>query len=608
MKKIIRTISLLLIFCLLCPMVAPYAHATPETEPTAEPTTAETIPETAPETLPEAEPTPGADLLPGPGMEEIEETDLLQDRLEQMATDYITAYIEEIYLYADSDLSENTIQEVLPPGGDAELTRAVSQQQVTINSETFTVQELCDNITFFDDTAEYYKYTRSVQDIQRYNFRLMSTICDTEIGADYANVHLYTEVSFRYEEHGEPAVGGDNFVIKFIKLNNNWYIADVVSEELVFTGREKGNFNLENEIEEFNEFLQSVIAQEATFVNFTEENTVAPMAFVPNRNYYNQANAVAYAYAYTTSTYKEGTGNNVNFRNTNFEYYSDANCQNFASQCVWAGLGGSNNKDCIQGGAIPMDRDGMQWHGDIKNGPQHSPSWTYTDNFYEYAIASTTATNESGLRCTTEQLERDENFSQFETNPAHLIGAVLHVRGKVDFAHAIIITEATGLNRTDIRYCGNSPMRKQYKLNDNYPNQPIRVIIPEYFEERVNCTLANHIYANHSPWIGCKCTACGHNRLKITGTNPGCIAKGTYTIGGTANYPCYRMAIGITDPAGSTTWKEVLQTQSISTSYTFSNVGLYTVKIAGRNMPNDTNYAYEEESVDAEWTFTIRVY
>ena len=36
--------------------------------------------------------------------------------------------------------------------------------------------ELCENIRNFEDMATYYRYTRSAQNIQRYNFTLATTV------------------------------------------------------------------------------------------------------------------------------------------------------------------------------------------------------------------------------------------------------------------------------------------------------------------------------------------------------------------------------------------------------------------------------------------------
>lgn len=65
----------------------------------------------------------------------------------------------------------------------------------------------------------------------------------------------------------------------------------------------------------------------------TLEEEVLPASTTLNRWTYSVADAVAYAVAHV--------GDTENSNSSIFGYNPDYNCQNFASQCVWAGLGGS---------------------------------------------------------------------------------------------------------------------------------------------------------------------------------------------------------------------------------------------------------------------------
>lgn len=60
----------------------------------------------------------------------------------------------------------------------------------TLHGERVPVAELCENIRNFEDMATYYRYTRSAQNIQRYNFTLATTVLNTEVGDDCATVEL----------------------------------------------------------------------------------------------------------------------------------------------------------------------------------------------------------------------------------------------------------------------------------------------------------------------------------------------------------------------------------------------------------------------------------
>ena len=210
--------------------------------------------------------------------------------------------------------------------------------------------ELCENIRNFEDMATYYRYTRSAQNIQRYNFTLATTVLNTEVGDDCATVELYAHITFQYEEGGETAECGDRYQVTFGKVGGTWCIVDIVSEEMIAYGMTPDSFNLDAAIAEFDRLQeQGPVVQMVEPENQTD-GAAEPAALndaVNTYRYYNRDNATAYAYTYTTDSYTGSSGNNTNFTNDNFSYYSDGNCQNFASQCIWAGLGGSDTSDDI---------------------------------------------------------------------------------------------------------------------------------------------------------------------------------------------------------------------------------------------------------------------
>lgn len=66
---------------------------------------------------------------------------------------------------------------------------------------------------------------------------------------------------------------------------------------------------------------------------------------------------------------------------------------------------------------------------------------------------------------------------------------------------------------------------------------------------------------------------------------------------------CYRMAMGIKKPDGTTTWSEVTNQDTISRTFVPDQIGLYTITIAARNMPESA-----PESVGENYIYTIRVW
>lgn len=532
-----------------------------------------------------------------------------------MARDYIEKYIETIYLYRSNDLNLNTVKAVVTKESTNADIADTMQKRITLDSETTTVANLCDNISHFQNIAEYYRYTRSAQDIVRLNFSHSSTVLDTQVNDDCVTVYLYTEVTFQYEEGGEPAVCGDRFAVKFGKINDQWCIVDVISEEMVAYGLTKDKFNLERAIASFDKLqaTQDVAAvcddvqtNALDGIGEQEESELFGIN-VPSTVGYNRNNAIAYAYTYTTSSYTASNGNNPDFLNNNFFDYGSlgGNCQNFASQCVWAGLGGSDEPSSIDNYKFPMDRTGSnEWYGDKRG--NKSSSWATTDYFYEYLEASSRDKTGIHMNGFTYELSAGKNFASIPNPLTLLPGSILHVNGESRYGHAIVVTEASGTRFCDVKFCSNSPMRKAVKLSDcaSFINGPIRVMIPTGMTKNDICNHSSHSYASSSTGTSCYCVNCGACKLKATGKLSKPIRVGTTTaVQGSANVVCFRLAIGITDPNGKTTWKEFTKASSASRDYTFSQRGPYTIVFAARDVSTS-----EAHSMKVSHTYKVRVY
>ena len=479
----------------------------------------------------------------------------------------------------------------------------------TLHGERVPVAELCENIRNFEDMATYYRYTRSAQNIQRYNFTLATTVLNTEVGDDCATVELYAHITFQYEEGGETAECGDRYQVTFGKVGGTWCIVDIVSEEMIAYGMTQDSFNLDAAIAEFDRLQeQGPVVQMVEPENQTD-GAAEPAALndaVNTYRYYNRDNATAYAYTYTTDSYTGSSGNNTNFTNDNFSYYSDGNCQNFASQCIWAGLGGSDTSDDIDSLKFPMDTSGNnQWYC---NGQwQANVYWTNTQWFYDYVSESSKEKVGTRMSASTYILPAGQSFAGISNATTRLSGAVLHVYGnETDYGHAIVVTGITGTGFGNITFCGNSPMRKAAKLSDysQFTSHAIRVIIPYAMIRSRVCSSSGHTYASSSTGTSCYCTRCGDCKLTITGSLLRPLRVGsTKTITGTANVKCFRIAIGITKPSGSTSWREFTNTSSGSVSYTFSERGLYTVVVAARDVATTEAHSCKETH-----TFKVRIY
>lgn len=505
------------------------------------------------------------------------------DEVEAIAINYITQYVYNSYLYYTNDLYEGTIHEVLEE-------QYCTQEQndcYSVAGESVSTSVLSDRIDSFKAASDYFRYIRTTQEITRYDFTYSPTVIETSITNDSAYVHIYTEISFKYELDGETALCGDNYIVYLQKIQGQWIIVDVQSEELISYGFTDLNTTYSDRISTFNQMLAGNVdsSTNTSFASLTAESTSTS----DYDRAYNVNNAIAYAYTYTTSAYNESSiGNNSSFLNDNFSDYTNygGNCQNFVSQCVWAGFGGNDTLEAVNNHDFPMNDN---WY-ETKSTMAHTASWTST-SFFDYISSS-------DCEMTTVYGFANGNFSGIPLS--YLRGAVLHVNPKEDgYSHAVIITKAIGQSFSDIEICANSPMRKAVRLCDQPYDDSMRLIMPTAMKSGRTCTGGTHLFTgNH-----CKCNYCGYNKLTVTGTMLKPIAAGTTkTISASANSSCYRMAICIR--YGNTEqWTEYLNTSQINKTFTFSNAGLYTITVSARDVaPSDAN------SVTATHVFKIRVY
>lgn len=145
-------------------------------------------------------------------------------------------------------------------------------------------------------------------------------------------------------------------------------------------------------------------------------------------------------------------------------------------------------------------------------------------------------------------------------------------------------------------------MRKAVSLADRgYHTSAIYLIIPNYMIRSSACgSYPFHHFLDD--YAGC--TRCNFTKLRVTGNMYQPVSVNTtLNITGTANINCYRMAIGITTPSGTTTWYEAEDTDTITQVYPFYQTGLYTITISARDVTD-----LDALSSTDSHTFKLRVY
>lgn len=514
--------------------------------------------------------------------------------LESTAQTYVENFARTIYLYESPSLTQGTLLEDSYSFG--EKSSVLSTQTLTLFETEHSIEKLQENLSIFKTTAEYLKYVRSTQKIYRTNFSIETTIVDSRIKEDSAIVQLFTYVTFNYLDDPQQAAAGDNYIVSFSKSNNKWLIVDVWSEEISVGGYEDILTTFESRMSRFNSQMSQQKNQNISSAQTNEEQVALQATVESDCGVYNSVRAVAYAYTYTKPNHN---GSNVSaYMNGSYYDFSNdgGNCTNFVSQCLFAGFGGNNDSSTISSPQYPQHVSSTGWY--YRNSGVYSSSWVAADDFKSYTDGIT-SNSDAGMVCVKKTIDTDETFSDHNLTTSALIGAVLIVKNQ---SHAVIITDATGLTYDKVKFCANSIMRQGFLLQDtDYIQYVMYYIKPSYMIEDQSCGS----YSSHNFITGCcRCTRCSYTTLTVWGNMTKPIpVNTTRSVTGTANIQCFRMAIGITDPSGNTTWHEALSTDVILKTYTFSQRGLYKITVAARDLNPEDPMTSQDTHI-----FTIRVY
>lgn len=224
---------------------------------------------------------------------------------------------------------------------------------------------------------EYEKQMRDDNSADISNEKFEYTINSITITGDKATAKCYEQYEYTYKNDPVRSSRGIEYQITFVKKDNKWEIVDITTnnelERLVAqTGDVSGkyifDFDIDEEVEEESKDFASTTAVNGT----THE--------------YNRSAAAQYALDYSASS--DGT----DAYNSKFPHF-DADCQNFVSQCVWFGLGGTNTTTAISNKNKPMmTTTGREWFC-TKSG--HSASWTVVGDFRNYVVSE--ANGEDGI-------------------------------------------------------------------------------------------------------------------------------------------------------------------------------------------------------------------
>lgn len=319
---------------------------------------------------------------------------------------YLTLLAKEMYLYETTETDTLTI---------ASLDASLQDDSISQFSGFYRLSELKTDLETIDALAEYTKFYREMSGITLENFNVSYSFSDIEICDDYAALTAKEYISFHYTHmtnFNELTELINTYSLELVKVNNVWFIAKVRSD-CIFTPEaiERG-INLDEAISEISAEMVSIpdddfedddidinlppnveieddLDDEVTLVEMSEQDKVEwqrimdesnripePVSdnFVLSKVRYIVNRIIGYdkyaALQYANTYWGEGYVNGFNWRNESVfheygQYTGQGDCQNFVSQCMYADLGGSNDKFAIMNKLRPavLGSKSTGWYG-----------------------------------------------------------------------------------------------------------------------------------------------------------------------------------------------------------------------------------------------------
>jgi hypothetical protein len=491
---------------------------------------------------------------------------------------YLQAQADAKYLAKDENLTQNTlaafsedkVQKIQQMVDKAQMTRSASlANEIKVDS---------DFAEYMAEKAHFIQYTRKAEKLHISNYSVTYGTPDVEISGNIAKVEIFETVCMQYDGLDEMSAVSTEYVLNLVKAENDWVIVDITSDDMFDKAHSQEDFDYETAVEEYDAAM--AVPGKIEVERDVTDQVDQLAASGANQTPYDRTSAANYSLTYTTST----NVNTRNYYNKNFYNFASlgGDCMNYASQCMYAGFGGSDDKTAIDSYAYPMDQSGSSWY--TNSSGNKSPSWAGTVSFLNYANAANgTAPSQDNIL-----------FNVYYTNASdlkdiynwqnRLLGSILLVN---DDGHAMVISKVTGSSTSQIFVSAHTndvklvPLSQCLSAGDR--SNGYHVIIPDSYYSYTNtpnCRVA-------SKWQD---AVAQNTTLNLSAT---AIRKS----GGTV----YRMAARVVTPSGAEKWLgEEYNTTSYNRSYQFAEKGLYQVTTYARELSSSAN------SVSS--TISVRVY
>lgn len=432
---------------------------------------------------------------------------------------FLRSYSEEALLYKDCDLRAGTVA-----GPGAVFSPQEEEKTFLLSQGEMTLADMRENIAFMEKKADYFSGMRQMQGIYREDLELSYAYRELEAEDGVCCVEATETARFYYTDSAIPSVNEETYLVDLVKLEGQWLVA-FVTDGSGFD-RRYGSQGSAFDVDAALEALEKSLGEENCRVSFAGTDG-GGWGAVP----YDGESAAAYAYTYSR---RQSGQPREDFYNGLFAHYAGqgGDCMNFASQCMWAGFGGSESPQTAGGRSLPMDASGAsRWYGQIRGGRSSTSSWVSCRGFRSYLTGSPDASGNGGSNGGMDAgmyaviLDAAAGSPLSGVSPEELVGAAAHVDGSGGaYAHAIVITAAAGLQRSQIWFCGHTRDVSHMKLGDCYLGE-MKVYIPQYF--RTGASRSNWLRpvrtqpvpAGGNGWLGVE-SGSVRDRLWMTVTGP----------------------------------------------------------------------------------------
>lgn len=171
------------------------------------------------------------------------------------------------------------------------------------------------------------------------------------ISDDKAIVKCYEHYEYTYKNDPIRSSRGIEYQLTFVEKDGKWELIDIVT-----------NNELETLVAETDNILSKYVFDFDVVEEIEEDSNCSKSINATNAvtHEYNRSDAAAYALEYSDSTHTTSATSAYNLK---FPQFAPNDCQNFVSQCVWAGLGGNDTTTAINNKNKPMiTTSGRAWY------------------------------------------------------------------------------------------------------------------------------------------------------------------------------------------------------------------------------------------------------